>query len=47
VKFREFIIIFIISLKNAIVKIKSDKNFHKVLGITYTIEKVIKKNKNF
>lgn len=45
--FRLFIKIFKKSFKNALLKAKNDNGFHKVLGINYTIEKLVKKNKKY
>jgi len=43
--FMVFIKIFKKSFKNALLKAKNDNDFHKVLGITYSISKITKKNK--
>ena len=43
--FRNFILILKISIKKSLRKIKNDEDFHKVLGITYSVERLIKKNK--
>lgn len=45
--FREFIKILKSAFNNALLKVKNDDDFHKILGISYIIEKAIKKNKNF